>query len=66
MEATRGRDRWPARRKASCFVGLIVLTTLTLGTPRAFAQLTTGTIEGTVTDQTGAVLPGADVTIKNL
>src|SRR5436190_6272142 len=31
----------------------------------ASAQETTGTITGTTTDQTGAVLPGVTVTIKN-
>lgn len=30
-----------------------------------FAQATTGTIEGTITDPTGAVVPGVEVTIKN-
>ncbi|MBI4474529.1 MAG: carboxypeptidase regulatory-like domain-containing protein, partial [Acidobacteria bacterium] len=32
----------------------------------AFAQSTTGTIAGTVKDQSGAVLPGVDMTIVNL
>jgi outer membrane receptor protein involved in Fe transport len=32
----------------------------------AAPQVTTGTIEGTVTDQSGAVLPNVDVTVKNL
>ena len=31
-----------------------------------FAQLSTATLSGTITDQTGAVTPGAAVTIKNL
>ena len=30
------------------------------------AQLTTATITGMVSDQTGGALPGADVTIKNV
>src|SRR2546425_502733 len=32
----------------------------------AFAQLDTGTISGTVSDQTGAAVPGASVAIKNV
>ena len=32
----------------------------------AFAQITTGTISGTVTDSTGAVVPGVNVTLKSV
>ena len=42
---------------------LILLLTVTTGT--ASAQLTTGTIAGTITDETGALLPGVDVTLTN-
>ena len=34
--------------------------------PSTLAQTVTGTIQGTVTDSRGAVLPGADVVIRNL
>ena len=46
-------------------VGLVLVITL-MGHPSAFAQLTTGTISGTVVDQTKASLPGAEVTITNV
>src|SRR5688572_18207225 len=39
---------------------------LLLGGSLAFGQGTTGTISGTVTDQTGAAVPGATVIVKNL
>jgi hypothetical protein len=48
--------------------GMIVLAFLgvvLLGVSNAYAQ-STGTISGTVTDQTGGVVPGVDVTITNL
>src|SRR6266849_5211719 len=44
---------------------LLVLFSL-LCTPLVFGQATSGIIAGTVTDQQGAVVPGAAVTIKNL
>ena len=42
---------------------MLVLAAVLSGT--AAAQETTGTITGTTTDQTGAVLPGVSVTLKN-
>ena len=49
------------------FLGLLV-TFLCLGMvgPKAFAQVTTGDILGSVTDQSGAVIPGAKITLTNL
>src|SRR5499433_2302965 len=43
-----------------CFV-----TVLLLATNPAYGQLGTGAISGTIFDQTGAVLPGANVTVTN-
>jgi len=45
---------------------LIALLALAIG-PSAYAQsqATTGVIEGTVADESGAILPGASVTLKN-
>lgn len=51
------------------FLTLLVFVTfaaLSLGAVMASAQLETGQIAGTVTDQTGAAVPGAIVDVKNL
>jgi hypothetical protein len=44
----------------------IVVLQCSLGVARSFAQLDTGTILGTVTDATGAVLPGTSVAVENM
>src|SRR5262245_50625157 len=49
-----------SRLRLVCFVSVLLL----IGNP-LYAQLGTGTISGTVFDQTGAVLPGANVTVTN-
>ena len=51
--------RRPAR------AALVVLALLSLALPLS-AQTVTGTLQGTVTDRSGAVLPGVTVTIRNL
>src|SRR4051794_17634920 len=40
---------------------LLVLTTFWVLTGTLLAQRTTGTISGTITDQTGAIVPGSQV-----
>lgn len=45
---------------------LAMLLWLALPGQAALAQVTTATIFGTVKDETGAILPGANITIKNL
>src|SRR6202021_677115 len=44
---------------------LLIVCALILGTSAGIAQVDTGTILGTVKDQTGAVIPDARVTIVN-
>src|SRR6185295_17425503 len=53
------------RRSRMRTLGLMMLVVAALSSAAA-AQETTGTITGTTTDQTGAVLPGVTVTIKNV
>ena len=53
------------RRRVSSFVWAFLLLVVATPAPAA-AQLTTGTIRGTAKDETGGVLPGADITITNV
>src|SRR5207247_6660622 len=48
------------RKTTACLIVLLA----GLAMP-AFAQKTTATIRGTVTDSSGAVVPGVNVTVKN-
>jgi outer membrane receptor protein involved in Fe transport len=52
-----------ARRAANA---LLCVTLLAFMVPSAFGQATTGSIGGTVTDPSGAVIPGAEVTASEL
>jgi Carboxypeptidase regulatory-like domain/TonB dependent receptor-like, beta-barrel/TonB-dependent Receptor Plug Domain len=52
------------RQVATAFASCVVLC-LVAGPLLAQSQATTGVIEGTVTDESGAVAPGATVAIKN-
>src|SRR6266446_5641994 len=45
---------------------LVLCTAMTASISLSFAQATTGTITGTITDQTGAVIPGATITVRNI
>ena len=61
--------RTPVRRKLppiKCFAAFLTLTLLIVPSIVAQTQITTGTIQGTVEDANGAVVPGANVEIKNL
>jgi Carboxypeptidase regulatory-like domain/TonB dependent receptor-like, beta-barrel len=48
------------------FLTLVVAGLFTLVPPAASAQTVTGTLQGTVTDSSGAVVPGAQVVIRNV
>src|SRR5258708_7511800 len=54
-------DRWVKGLGISVLVILAIASVV-----NAQTQITTGTIQGTVTDANGAVVPGANVEIKNL
>ena len=60
---SRLRPRIRSRRIVLCLgilIGILIMSSV-----EAIGQLTTGTITGTVTDQTGAAVPGATVTLKH-
>lgn len=52
-------------RKRALLAGLAASAALYLQPAAIFAQVTTATIHGTVTDSTGAVVPGANITVLN-
>lgn len=55
------------RAERRFFAGAIAVGVLLSFTPAgAFAQVSTATILGTVTDQSGAVLPGTTLTVRNV
>ncbi len=52
--------------RIKCFAASLIFAVLTASTIAAQTQITTGTIQGTVTDANGAVVPAANVVVKNL
>ncbi len=66
--ATGRRRRWqPMRFKKSVnFILISLFLAVALFLANGYAQVTTATISGTVTDDTGAVIPGASVTSTNV
>ncbi len=59
-----GRTRKPLRSPRARFA--CAALTLLLALPAAFAQSTTQTVQGLVTDSSGAVIPGATITLTNI
>jgi hypothetical protein len=58
-----GRTSWPwSVSRNLCLLGLLLTT---LNTNRAFAQVDQGTVTGVVQDNSGAVIPGAKMTLTN-
>src|SRR5271157_3048688 len=62
-----GRDKMTTRqrRPSPFFLVLLALSALAAARP-TFGQAVSGSIFGTVTDPTGAVIPGVTVTIRDL
>src|SRR5215831_16396703 len=50
--------------QAAVFAVIAVLA-IPLSAPLALAQATTGSVRGTVTDQSGAIVPNAAISVKN-
>src|SRR6266404_3513363 len=50
----------------SRILAVLFLSTLFIATPLAFSQATTGTMQGTVRDSSGAVVPGVSITVINV
>ncbi|MBB6143216.1 hypothetical protein HNQ77_001160 [Silvibacterium bohemicum] len=64
------KDSWFARlgsftNQGICLCALLALAALLIHAPAASAQNITATLSGTVQDTTGAVIPGASVTLVN-
>jgi Carboxypeptidase regulatory-like domain/TonB dependent receptor-like, beta-barrel len=57
---------WSSKSGKLVAFGLFVLALLVPSVARAQSQATDGAIEGTITDSSGAVLPGVSVTITNV
>src|SRR5690349_14749159 len=56
--------RWAMSRRVGAMVVFVLLLRVACG-DSVFAQTTTGRISGTVTDASGAVIPGVEITVRN-
>src|SRR5258708_4241895 len=66
--AMRCKEQFMTRAVRRLFVpAFLVFAVLALGAPAIYAQGGgTSTLSGTVTDTSGAIVPGANVTVKNM
>jgi Carboxypeptidase regulatory-like domain len=63
---TEGTPKEGPMRSASCWILILLLCLVAhVSAPPAHAQLPTGEISGTVTDPSGAAVPGAKIDIVN-
>jgi len=53
-------------RRLACCITTIILWLALSGSAAAQSQITTGVVDGTVVDASGAVLPGVDVEVRNV
>jgi len=59
-QSRKSSHYWTAIRFSICLLLVLVLSSV------AHAQVATATVNGTVTDQSGALIPGATVSLKNV
>jgi carboxypeptidase family protein/TonB-dependent receptor-like protein len=55
-----------SRARRACAIATTLLLTMALGVPSTSAQITAATLSGVVADETGGVLRGVDVALKNV
>src|SRR5439155_19615592 len=65
VSARRAVPNWCARFKGWAVVATLLTALVAAFVPSSFAQVSTARIDGFVHDQSGAVIPGATVTLKD-